>query len=118
MRRDRAETIPVARQGVWHARGSCATADGFTPAVLRGHRRGDSVAPRVGEGRNTMVKRGRCASWCLSPLMVEMALQENRGAEVRVYYPHDGNPDIEARLMFKDHDGRMGATSCARERMD
>jgi len=35
---------------------------------------------------------------------------------VRVYYLHDGNPDIEARLMFKDHDGRMGATSCARER--
>ncbi len=35
---------------------------------------------------------------------------------MRVYYLHDGNPDIEARLMFKDHDGRMGATSCARER--
>lgn len=36
---------------------------------------------------------------------------------MRVYYLHDGNPDIEACLMFKDHDGRMGATSCARERM-
>ncbi len=85
MRLDRAETIPVARQGVWHARGNRATADGVTGAVVRGHILGDSVAPRVGEGRNTMVKRGRCASWCLSPLMVEMALQgesRSRGASL------------------------------------
>ena len=46
MRLDRAETIPVARQGVWHARGNRATADGVTGAVVRGHRLGDSVAPR------------------------------------------------------------------------
>ena len=31
---------------VWHARGNCATEDGVTPAVVRGHRLGDSVAPR------------------------------------------------------------------------
>jgi hypothetical protein len=37
---------------------------------------------------------------------------------VQVYHLHDGKLDIEARLMFKDHDGSMGATSCARERMD
>lgn len=36
----------VARQGVWHARGNRATEDGVRPAVLRGHRLGDSVAPR------------------------------------------------------------------------
>ena len=46
MRLDRAETIPVARQGVWHVRGNRATEDGVTPAVVRGHRLGDSVAPR------------------------------------------------------------------------
>ncbi len=43
------------------------------------------LRPGVGEGRNTMVKRGRCASWCLSPLMVEMALQgesRSRGASL------------------------------------
>ena len=80
--------ITVARQGVWHARGNRATADGVTPAVVCGHRLGDSVAPRVGEGRNTMVKRGRCASWCLSPLMVEMALQgESRSRGVSLLPP-------------------------------
>ena len=42
-------------------------------------------APSLGEGRNTMLRRGRCASWCLSPLMVEMALQgesRSRGASL------------------------------------
>jgi len=35
----------------------------------------DVLHLRVGEGRDRMVKRGRCASWCLSLLMVVMALQ-------------------------------------------
>lgn len=47
-RLDRAETIVVAHQGVWHARGNCATADGVTGAVVRGHRFGKSVAPPRG----------------------------------------------------------------------
>ena len=46
MRLDRAETIPVARQGVWHARGNRATADGVTGASVRSHKPGHSVAPR------------------------------------------------------------------------
>ncbi len=36
----------VARQGVWHARGNRATADGVTGASVRGHKPGHSVAPR------------------------------------------------------------------------
>ena len=32
-------------QGVWHARATCATADGVTLAAVRGHSFGDSVAP-------------------------------------------------------------------------
>jgi len=45
----------------------------------------DVLHLRVGEGRDRMVKRGWCASWCLSPLMVEMALQgesRRRGASL------------------------------------
>lgn len=43
------------------------------------------LRPDLGEGRNKVLKRGRCASWCLSPLMVEMALQgesRSRGASL------------------------------------
>lgn len=35
---DRAKRTAVARQGVWHARGSCATAEGVMPAVVCGDR--------------------------------------------------------------------------------
>ncbi len=45
-RLDRAETNAIAHQGVWHARGNRAIADGVTLAVVRSHRLGDSVAPR------------------------------------------------------------------------
>jgi|CXWL01.1.fsa_nt_gi hypothetical protein len=48
----------------------------------------DVLHLRVGEGRDRMVKRGRCASWCLSPLMVEMALQgESRSRGVSLLPP-------------------------------
>ena len=46
---------------MWHARGKRATEDGVTCAVGRGHRLGDSVASDVGEGRNNLLRRGRCA---------------------------------------------------------
>ena len=42
---DRAETIAVAHQGVWHDRGNRAIADDVTLAADRGHRFGRSVAP-------------------------------------------------------------------------
>ena len=61
-RLDRAERTSVAHQGVWHARGNRAIANDVTLAVVRCHRLGDSVAPRVGEGRNNVLERGRYAS--------------------------------------------------------
>lgn len=56
----RAETRVVAHQGVWHARGNRATADGVTRAVVRGHRLGHCVARLWGEGRNTILGRSGC----------------------------------------------------------
>jgi hypothetical protein len=49
-RLDRAETIAVAPQGVWHARGNRATADDVTLAVVRGHRPEILLRPSIGEG--------------------------------------------------------------------
>lgn len=37
----------AACQGVWHARGNRATADGVTGASVRSHSREDSVAPSM-----------------------------------------------------------------------
>jgi hypothetical protein len=49
-RLDREETIAVAPQGVWHARGNRATADDVTLAVVRGHRPEILLRPSIGEG--------------------------------------------------------------------
>ncbi|WHZ26387.1 MAG: hypothetical protein OJF51_001182 [Nitrospira sp.] len=74
-RLDRVKTMAVTHQGVWYARGNRAIATDVTLAVVRSHRLGDSVAPRVGEGRNTMVRRGWCANPVSDSVMVATALQ-------------------------------------------
>jgi hypothetical protein len=66
----------VARQGVWHARGNRATADGVTGASVRGHRLGDSVAPRCRGGAQQFVNEEVSLQIrCVRPFMVGLAFR-------------------------------------------
>ncbi len=64
--------------GVWHARGNRATE---TVSRMQSCVATDSerlLRPRLGEGRNTMLRRG----WCVSP--VSVAVHDRFGSSVRI----------------------------------
>ncbi|MBL8073650.1 MAG: hypothetical protein JNL29_04710 [Nitrospira sp.] len=77
-RLDRAATIVVAHQGVWHARGNRATeaVSRMQSCVATDSAR--LLRPRLGEGRNAMLRRG----WCVSP--VPVAVHDRFGSSVRI----------------------------------
>jgi hypothetical protein len=58
---------------VWHARSNRATADDVAPAVVTTDSV-DVLRPRMGEGRNTVLRRGRYAS------LVSESVQDREGS--------------------------------------